>query len=151
MTRMGAVERLLKWKLMFWGIHYSSKIPTCCIKLDRMLCTKFWLAYCEFNFILMSMVQSLFLVQLTKKPKIPVPWLLYPKSAKDYLDMDCLSEGFVIADPSKITKNVTMTCLLICPKLSTRKFARNSATWTLLVPTMSRSLWQEKARLLMLL
>ena len=41
MMRMRMVKRLLKWKLMFRGIHYSLKIPTCHIKLDRMLCVKF--------------------------------------------------------------------------------------------------------------
>lgn len=66
----------------------------------------FRLAYREFDLILTPMVQTLFLVRLTKKPKIPVPWLLLAKSAKDYVDMDCLPEGFVIADPSKFTKKV---------------------------------------------
>jgi len=66
----------------------------------------FWFAYHKFDFIRMPMVQSLFLVRLTKKPKILVPWLLLAKFAKDYLDMDCLPEGFVVADPLKITKKV---------------------------------------------
>jgi hypothetical protein len=66
----------------------------------------FWLAYHEFNPIFTPAVQILFSVRLTKKPKILVPWLLLTKSVKDYLDMDCLPGGFVIADPSKFTKKV---------------------------------------------
>ena len=45
-------------------------------------------------------------MQLTKKLKIPVPWLLLTKSAKEYLDMDCLPECFVIMDPLKFTQKV---------------------------------------------
>ncbi|KAI9574131.1 hypothetical protein HD554DRAFT_2034322 [Boletus coccyginus] len=66
----------------------------------------FWLAYHEFNLILTPMVQTLFLIQLIKKPKILVPWLLLAKSAKDYVDMNYLPEGFVVADPSKFIKKV---------------------------------------------
>ena len=67
----------------------------------------FRLAYREFNIITpWATIQDSSLVRLTKRPKIPVPWLLLARSAKEYLDMECLPEGFVVADPSKFTKKV---------------------------------------------
>lgn len=50
------------------------------------------------------------LARVTERSKVTVPWLLLAKSPSEYLDMECVPEGFVVTDPSKFTKMV-LDCL----------------------------------------
>lgn len=44
-------------------------------------------------------------MKFTESPRVSVPWLLLAKNPEEYIDSDCFPEGFLIRDPSKLTKS----------------------------------------------
>ena len=42
--------------------------------------------------------------KFTRSPRALVPWLLLTKDPEEYIDSACYPEGFLIRDPSKLTK-----------------------------------------------
>jgi hypothetical protein len=45
-----------------------------------------------------------FVVKFTESSRVSVPWLLLAQDLEDYIDLDCYPEGFLMWDPSKLTK-----------------------------------------------
>jgi len=43
-------------------------------------------------------------VKFTKSSRVSVPWLLLAKDPEEYINSNCYPEGFLIQDPSKLTK-----------------------------------------------
>jgi len=52
----------------------------------------------------LSYTQIVFPVKFTESSRVSVPWLLLAKDPEEYIDSDCLPEGFLIRDPSKLTE-----------------------------------------------
>jgi len=52
----------------------------------------------------LSCTPIVFPVKFTESSRVSVPWLLLAKDPEEYIDSDCLPEGFLIRDPSKLTK-----------------------------------------------
>ncbi|KIM52189.1 hypothetical protein SCLCIDRAFT_11947 [Scleroderma citrinum Foug A] len=44
-------------------------------------------------------------MKFTESSRVSVPWLLLAKDPKEYIDLDCLPEGSLVHDPSKLTES----------------------------------------------
>ena len=57
-----------------------------------------------FSGINLSCTPIVFPVKFTESSRVSVPWLLLAKDPEEYIDLDCLPEGFLVCDPSKLMK-----------------------------------------------
>ena len=52
----------------------------------------------------LSCTPIVFPVKFTESSRVSVPWLLLAKDPEEYINSDCLPEGFLVHDPSKLMK-----------------------------------------------